>query len=207
MALDRVIWGINYGLLGIVLFSAICLLIVFIQVLCCEGWHIALSTNGIKNMQIFWQDYLPLIKLLGCSLTIWIASYNLSRYLSVETVNALGRLREMLNSEEKKKIHTFLFDKEDAKPILPELQSAQPTLNMDFSQAELFDYLGTIELGAIMVRRGLISVDEFYNQFGYRVENISENTEIQKYLNNTQKYHSDLLYISEQIKKQGQKLQ
>ena len=34
-------------------------------------------------------------------------------HLSVETVKALAKLREMLNSEEKKKIHTALFDPED----------------------------------------------------------------------------------------------
>lgn len=185
IAANLTIKRINFILMGAVLFSCSCLLIVFIQTLCCKGWHLALNIDGVKGIQSFWLDYLPLIKLLGCSLTIWIASYNLVKYLSVETVKALAKLREMLNSEEKKKIHTALFDPEDKKPILSELQS-------DFSNAEFFDYIGTIELGAIMVRRGVISIDEFYNQFGYRVENLWANQEVRSHINKEATYYKDL---------------
>lgn len=94
-------------------------------------------------------------------MTLWIASYQLAKYIDVETINSLAQLREMLNSEEKKKIHTALFDPEDKEPILPELQSKNPDRTMDFSNAEFFDYIGTIELGAIMVRRGVISILNF----------------------------------------------
>lgn len=63
------------------------------------------------------------LKVSGALLTLWIASYQLAKYIDVETINSLAQLREMLNSEEKKKIHTALFDPEDKEPILPELQS------------------------------------------------------------------------------------
>lgn len=196
IAANLTIKRINFILMGAVLFSCSCLLIVFIQTLCCKGWHLALNIDGVKGIQSFWLDYLPLIKLLGCSLTIWIASYNLVKYLSVETVKALAKLREMLNSEEKKKIHTALFDPEDKKPILSELQS-------DFSNAEFFDYIGTIELGAIMVRRGVISIDEFYNQFGYRVENLWANQEVRSHINKEATYYKDLNFIIQRLIDKG----
>ncbi|MEZ3441131.1 hypothetical protein [uncultured Alistipes sp.] len=197
---NLIIRRINFILMGVVLFSCSCLLIVFIQTLCCKGWHLALNIDGVKGIQSFWLDYLPLIKLLGCSLTIWIASYNLVKYLSVETVKALAKLREMLNSEEKKKIHTALFDPEDKKPISSEFQS---NTKADFSNAEFFDYIGTIELGAIMVRRGVISIDEFYNQFGYRVENLWANQEVRSHINKEATYYKDLNFIIQRLIDKG----
>lgn len=136
-------------------------------------------------------------------MTLWIASYQLAKYIDVETINSLAQLREMLNSEEKKKIHTALFDPEDKEPILPELQSKNPDRTMDFSNAEFFDYIGTIELGAIMVRRGVISVDEFYNQFGYRVENIWVNEGVKKHISNNKSYYKDLNFIIRRLVNKG----
>lgn len=43
------------------------------------------------------------LKVSGALLTLWIASYQLAKYIDVETINSLAQLREMLNSEEKKK--------------------------------------------------------------------------------------------------------
>ena len=143
------------------------------------------------------------LKVSGALLTLWIASYQLAKYIDVETINSLAQLREMLNSEEKKKIHTALFDPEDKEPILPELQSKNPDRTMDFSNAEFFDYIGTIELGAIMVRRGVISVDEFYNQFGYRVENIWANESVKKHISNNKSYYKDLNFIIRRLVNKG----
>ena len=47
---------------------------------------------------------------------------------------------------------------------------------------DVFNYLGTIELGAIMLQRGVISFDEFYNQFGYRVINIANNEQLMAHI-------------------------
>ena len=74
---------------------------------------------------------------------------------------------------------------------------------MDFSNAEFFDYIGTIELGAIMVRRGVISVDEFYNQFGYRVENIWANEGVKKHISNNKSYYKDLNFIIRRLVNKG----
>ena len=126
-------------------------------------------------------------------MTLWIASYQLAKYIDVETINSLAQLREMLNSEEKKKIHTALFDPEDKEPILPELQSKNPDRTMDFSNAEFFDY----------IRRGVISVDEFYNQFGYRVENIWANEGVKKHISNNKSYYKDLNFIIRRLVNKG----
>ena len=65
---------------------------------------------------------------------------------------------------------------------------------------EIFDYLGTIELGAKMIREGVISKEDFFQQFGYRVENIVKNIVkneiLRKHIQEDRKYYDDFYYIA-----------
>lgn len=158
-------------------------------------WNVDISTAGILGIEQFWLRHAELITLFGCVLTLWIACYNLKKYMDVETVNALATLRSMLNSEEKKKIHTYLMEYDEQQAIFPNLESKQGEQKIALSNVELFDYLGTIELGAIMLQRGVISFDEFYNQFGYRVENIKENKALMECIKDDHDYYEMLLYV------------
>ena len=109
------------------------------------------------------------------------------RYIDLETVHSLGYLRELLNTKEKKIIHNYLLDPDDIDPIIKEIDR-QSVIDSDngnsiiHSNIELFDYLGTIELGAIMLDRSVINEEEFENQFGYRIENI------RRYINKNSKF-------------------
>ena len=71
--------------------------------------------------------------------------------------------------------------------------------NIAYSNAVLFDYIGTIELGAIMVKRKVISIDEFYNQFGYRVENLMNNAAIKSHIKDNPNYYKALQYIVQRL--------
>ena len=48
-----------------------------------------------------------------------------------------------------------------------------------------------------MLERGVISVDEFNNQFGYRIDNLIANTEVLKYINENKAYYSKLIFAIE----------
>ncbi|MBQ5978539.1 MAG: hypothetical protein IJL58_00780 [Bacteroidales bacterium] len=128
-----------------------------------------------------------MIESLGGLLTLWVIAYNLMRYIDLETVHSLGYLRELLNTKEKKIIHNYLLDPDDIDPIIKEIDR-QSVIDSDngnsiiHSNIELFDYLGTIELGAIMLDRSVINEEEFENQFGYRIENI------RRYINKNSKF-------------------
>ena len=157
-----------------------------------------------------------LLKCLGAILSLWVVAFNLKKYIDVQTVQLLGDLRKMLNSKEKRRIHFFLMREEEKMAVIDELEKdeiykkkeaneaavitrtvdsengqAKEQSNSDdntiyHSNVELFDYLGTIELGAIMLDLGLITTDQFKNQFGYRLDNILESPELLKHLTDEQ---------------------
>lgn len=194
------ICAMNYILLAlsVILFAA--LAIVFFHTFFCWEFHPQFTREGVSTMQEFWIDYKYIIQSLGGCLTLFIVSYNLQKYIDVETVKALGDLRNKLNSDDKEKIHTFLMPTEDTKDVLTELDSPVDNKgNIAYSNAVLFDYIGTIELGAIMVKRKVISIDEFYNQFGYRVENLMNNAAIKSHIKDNIYYYKELQYIVQRL--------
>ena len=184
--------------LSVILFAA--LAIVFFHTFFCWEFHPQFTREGVSTMQEFWIDYKYIIQALGGCLTLFIVSYNLQKYIDVETVKALGDMRNKLNSDDKEKIHTFLMPTEDTKDVLTELDSPVDNKgNIAYSNAVLFDYIGTIELGAIMVKRKVISIDEFYNQFGYRVENLMNNAAIKSHIKDNIYYYKELQYIVQRL--------
>lgn len=151
-------------------------------------------------MQEFWLEYKYIIQTFGGCLTLFIVSYNLQKYIDIETVKALGDLRDKLNSEDKKKLHTFLMHESEKEPILQESgKSSNGNDKVSYNNTTLFDYIGTIELGAIMVKRNVISINEFYNQFGYRVENLINNADIKLHIKDNINYYKELQYIVQRL--------
>ena len=184
--------------LSALLFTA--LVIVFFHTLFIWEYHPLITREGVSTMQEFWIEYKYIIQALGGCLTLFIVSYNLQKYIDIETVKALGDLRNKLNSEEKKHLHTYLMPQSEKEPILQDLdEEIVQKDKIPYSNAVLFDYIGTIELGAIMVKRKVITIDEFYNQFGYRVENLMSNAEIKSHIKDNINYYKALRYIVLQL--------
>ena len=72
----------------------------------------------------------------------------------------------------------------------------------EIRDVDIYNYLGTLELGAIMVRRESISLEDFANQFGYRViETMSNCHIIQNYILKEPQYYNDLTFIFEKLNK------
>lgn len=200
---------LNFVFLGCVLLSFAALLVIFIETLFSGGWHFWPVAQGFKNAIAFWTPYISIIKLFGYSATLLIAGYNLSKYMDVMAIDSLRTIRERFNDEKKNELHEFILHKDDHKPIIKHVipYNEQDGVRSDADKDELgdeykpqiknttiYDYLGTIELGAIMLRKGMISINEFYNQFGYRVENVFRNPDICKSINNDYKYYEYLIY-------------
>lgn len=188
---------INITLFVFCIFLFICLLIVAFEPLFNSGWKIAATSDGVKCMIEYWKDYTSIITLFGASLTILLASLQLKRQSDTQAINALAELRSQLNSKEKKVIHLFLMEKDDREPCIEIINKSNTEI--DLTNADLFDYLGTIELGAIMLKRGVIDFDEFYNQFGYRVENIKKSGKILAHINQNRENYKYLLCILDLI--------
>ena len=139
-----------------------------------------------------------LLRSIGTIITIWVLTYTLKKASDTACVQALADIRSKLNSVEKKKIHFFLMDDADEKMAiledleknpkyrsnndLPRQTEEKAVVRIEMSNVELFDYLGTIELGAIMLSKGLISLEEFDNQFGYRIVNIMRHPDLRGHI-------------------------
>lgn len=109
----------------------------------------------------------------------YVALITLKKWIDIETINSLANLRKMLNSTSNRQIHKELICESDAEEVL---------------SIDELDYLGTIELGAIMHRKGALSDKEFYNQFGYRVNNVL-NSKIYDVIAREAHYYKDFQYI------------
>lgn len=208
---------LNYAFLLGVLFSTGALLIIAIKALFCDGWHLWPVPEGFLNAIEFWRPYVPIVKLLGYSATLLLAGYNLSKYMDMQVIESLRTIRERFNDSDKNVLHESLLCMTDRKPILPEsnLQHHDDADDSQDAKIEhgltkgritnivIYDYLGTIELGAIMLRKGLVSVDDFYNQFGYRIENIFRNSDLCQHVNNNYKYYKYLIYARDLLLSKG----
>lgn len=157
------------------------------------GW----KTSGI------WGDYKFWAECLYGSLTLLIISYNLMKFIDVETIKGLSDLRRQLNEGENKKVHSRLMQDSDKTPILLSKHGGDNFSSVEEggTNVDLFNYLGTIELGGIMLLRGVISLDEFYNQFGYRIQNIACDKSLMDYLHSepVKQYYTVLLPLIEKF--------
>jgi len=148
-------------------------------------------------------------------LTLFVAGKQLQKQTDVATITALTELRKQLTSERNRNIHFVLLPEDEQETILKEqdvnermkeeneLMQAEKILTID-----VLNYLGTLELGVLMVRKNLIDMKTFYSQFGYRIENIfeEENSDIhanvRKHINSEKSYYKNILWGYEKIRKE-----
>ena len=159
------------------------ILFIFIIVATVQLVNVINVSNLSEGIAIFIGQ--PIVKAIGVLLSFFVAAITLKKTIDIQTVNSLAKLRELLNTKEKKEIHERLINK--------------PYYTTEIGVEEL-DYIGTIELGAIMHRKGIINDVELYNQFGYRVENIV-NSSLYKKISEDSKYYEDFIYIKKIIEK------
>lgn len=188
----NLIKAINWILFAVIALLTICVLIIIGGAIVSGEFSIQPNSEGIKNMIAFWKDYSALIITLGSCLTLFIANYNLGQYLNVETINALATLRNMLNSPENRRVHEYLLPDDERKAILPNCETETDFQNI--RNIDIFNYIGTLELGRLMWDNGVIDQTKFNNQFGYRFENLFNSKEIKEHIKaNKQYYHKSLV--------------
>lgn len=162
-------------LIGIILIAIFVFLSVFI-------WQFVQSIISSGWQQALLCEY-PIGQALCILAPLLVAAMTLKKTTDIQTVDSLARLRIMLNSDNKVLIHKRLIEE----------SAGDEELSVD----EL-DYIGLIELGAIMHRKGLISDQELYQQFGYRVENITKSSLFSK-IKEDKGYYKDFFYIEKVV--------
>ena len=199
-----------FACLTIALFLII-LIIAFMAALSGQ-YFLQFNLEGFKNMVKFWQDYDLLVKCFAGCASIWIAGYTLNKSLDIYAFNSLSELRSKFNEPGKKALHLFLMkhsegvrDKDKSDSALAEGKDLK-TKDQDisskvaeiqgFDSTDVLDYLGVVELGAIMLKREIITFQEFCNQFGYRIEYLLENDTIRQHvLTDAREYYDDLCEV------------
>jgi len=147
-------------------------------------------------------------------LTLYIAGKQLQKQADIACITALTELRKQLTSERNRNIHFALLPKDEQKAMLDEQEANEEVKKENkLMQTEkiltidVLNYLGTLELGVLMVRRNLIDMKTFYSQFGYRIENIFEREDskihanIREHINSGKSYYKDILWGYEKIRK------
>jgi hypothetical protein len=182
-----------------------------------------LSLTACMNMFIQWEHLQFFLTAAFGLLTLYVASKQLSKHTDMACINSLIELRKQLTKGTNRDVH-FALSLEDDKKTLEgksmleeseaEKDKKEKPLNKtmlkemglkdinDIPMIDVYNYLGTIELGARMVKQKLMTIDVFYNQFGYRVENIFEGHSLahdvlRKHINENKPYYKDLFWIYE----------
>ena len=199
-------------LLSILLVITVCLLIFQLMSLFCDTKKLC---SLIANPNVL--KYL----LIACFslLTLYVACEQLHKHTCISRIKALIELRRLLTSDQNRKVHILLSPKDEQGFVsewMPSNEKEKPTpegekdkearKEIDIENIriiDVFNYLGTIELGVVMVEQELIDKDTFYSQFGYRIENIFEekspiHVETRKHINDNESYY--------EILKRGKKL-
>ena len=201
--------GLTLIFLAITVMLFICLLWIVIDAAVVDKYTIQIDLAGIQNLQTFWREYSFLLKgFAGCA-TIVIAGYNLTKYVEVARIESLSALREKLNDQNKKYLHMDLVSKDDKDwEMVKQIASGAKHLKDQIKQcsdesrdsiADIYDYLGVIELGARMVKGQVISIEEFNNQFGYRVKNILNCPALREHIYRNIESYDDFRYVVDRL--------
>lgn len=165
------------------------------------------TTHALIKSIFFWfgkeAGYGKLAVALFSTIALFIASYNLSKYLKeyhkrseIEGTKAIIELRKILDDNDINfEIHRDLHFGEY------EFIENPSTKDDRIRQMELFRYLETIQLAGSMVRKGIINIEQFRKQFGCRVDNITKCTMLREYLKHNKELWTDLLWIIGEVKK------
>ena len=167
-AIRVIISGLN-TILFILLFVVISVMI--------YKFHNGVALNDICGLG---QESYNYHKALFALLTLWVANVQISRYLTQYTLDSLLDLRDKFDKEHFRKIQQKLIEKDGSM--------------FAFENIELLNFLGYIEIGAVMLQKGVMTNEQFSNQFGYIIELLCDRPEFVKHVSEDRDYYDDLLF-------------
>lgn len=159
------------------------------------------AAHALIKTIFFWfgteAGYGKLGVMLFSSIALLIVSYNLSKFLNLyrkrndlKGTNAVIELRKSLDSNDKSfEIHRDLHFGSY------EFIENPSTKEEETRQMELFRYLGIIGMAGSMVRKGIISIEQFSKLFGDRTDAIVSCKLLKEYLLHNKRSWTDLLWV------------
>lgn len=140
----------------------------------------------IKHCMNVLYPFKSLISILLILLPIVVALSVFYENLKVQECQALSDLRTLLNSDNNMEVHTALKKDRSNMPFginLNKEKEDKKNKEEEVLYSKIDNYLGTIELINVYLKKGIISEKEFNNQFGYRIDSIKCNPKMMQYIN------------------------
>lgn len=154
---------------------------------CKKGFNVDFSLEGITTyfqaMESF--DWILSTTLTLLPITLTIISIMLNT--NAKEVTTLLDIRNALNLKENVEVHENLRGSSG--------KWVNGNINGHENWRKIDNYLGTLELCAILIKKGVISFENFKRQFGYRVHNIVVNKEIVRKIESEKSSWEDLYYL------------
>ena len=141
--------------------------------------------------------------------TLWVAIYTLrialktsERNVSAGEMTAIVALRELFYQEGNLKIHAIITEEQNAKtdfenkPNNPmdDSHSYYPERfgSADEEECALNNYIGTLEVAFLMVEKGVITIEDFKNLFGYKLIALYNSSFYNDYISPKPEWHAIL---------------
>ncbi|MGM9747157.1 MAG: hypothetical protein ACI392_03675 [Paludibacteraceae bacterium] len=151
-------------------------------------------TISIKGWWFFlyrFRHYSWLFEVTILVLTAVVALMAYRGNCKVNEVKLLLDIRQQLNRPEHREIHQLL-------ETTTSTDSDSSIMNyLNENRMALYNYLGTLEVLNILLKNGVITKDNFRNQFGYRLENVDNCLPLMQHLKNEREYWKDLFELIE----------
>ena len=122
-----------------------------------------------------------LTKALFAVLTLCVANLQFSRHWEQSAVDSIVKLRDNFNEEPMRLIQQKLID-------------SDLTLSGDIADILLFNFLGYIEIGSIMLQRGIMTREQFRNQFDYILNRVITDPLCAQHIAVSAACYNDLLF-------------
>ncbi len=140
--------------------------------------HVILLCFGIGIIDGF--TFANSAKALFALLTLLVANIQITRHLTQCAMEAILNLRKAFDKEHFRQIQQKLIDKKD--------------LMFVSENIEELNFLGYIEIGSIMLQKGLMTEKDFSNQFGYILQLLCELPQFYTHVSKGKDYYVDLLF-------------
>ena len=153
-----------------------------------EGWWVFLHN---------FSPYSRLFEVTILALTAVVALITYRGNCKVNEVKLLLDIRQQLNQPEHWEIHQLLETTTSTDSDSSIMNYLNENKNKNKNRMILYNYLGTLEVLNILLKNGVITKDNFRNQFGYRLENIDNCLPLMQHLKNERAYWTDLFELIE----------
>lgn len=177
--------------LAIVLGVALTVSIFCILINLMANTTLTISIKGCFFFLYRFRHYSWLFEVTILALTAVVALMAYRGNCKVNEVKLLLDIRQQLNQPEHREIHQLLENN------IKSPQSVTDYLEDDKKKMIVYNYLGTLEVLNILLKNGVITKDNFRNQFGYHLENIDNCLPLMQHLKNERVYWTDLFELIE----------